>query len=240
MDSERKECLQELLDQFLEMLRHVDTFLESFIKDHGTWVYVLLFAIIFVETGVVIMPFLPGDSLLFAVGMISARTADLNLWLVMGLLIVAAVLGDAVNYHLGKFLGPKLFKHEVVAGQKASFFVRMLNREHLNRANEFYVKYGGKAVVLGRFVPIVRTFVPFVAGAGAMNYAKFVWYNVLGAILWVGICVGAGHMLGEVAWIKNNFEGVVLGIIAVSLLPIVVEWVLAKKRAKAAKQKTET
>lgn len=226
--------MQELLTQFLEMLRHVDTFLESFIKDHGTWVYVLLFAIIFVETGVVVMPFLPGDSLLFAVGMIGARTQELNIWLVTCLLIAAAVLGDAVNYHLGKFFGPRLFRYEVAAGQKPTLFMRLLNRQHLQRAGDFYVKYGGKAVVLGRFVPIVRTFVPFVAGAGAMNYARFVWFNVLGAVLWVGACVGAGHVLGEVEWIKNNFEGVVIAIIVVSLVPIVVEWWLSRRRARAA------
>lgn len=223
----------ELFDQFIDLLKHVDTFIESFIKDHGPWVYLLLFAIIFVETGVVVMPFLPGDSLLFAVGMISARSPDLNLWLVMGLLIVAAILGDAVNYHLGKYFGPRLFRFETVEGQKPTLFIRMLNRKHLMRANEFYVRYGGKAVVLGRFVPIVRTFVPFVAGAGAMNYGKFVWFNVLGAVLWVGVCVGAGHLLGEVKWIKDNFEGVVIAIIVVSLLPIVVEWWLARRREKA-------
>jgi membrane-associated protein len=225
--------LLELFHQFIDLLKHVDTFLESFIQDHGTWVYVLLFAIIFVETGVVIMPFLPGDSLLFAVGMISARSPDLNLWLVMGLLIVAAILGDAVNYHLGKYFGPRLFRFDAVEGQKPTLFIRMLNRKHLMRATEFYERYGGKAVVLGRFVPIVRTFVPFVAGAGAMNYGKFVWFNVMGAVLWVGVCVGAGHLLGEVKWIKDNFEGVVIAIIVVSLLPIAVEWWLAKRREKA-------
>jgi membrane-associated protein len=225
--------VQELFTQFLDMLRHVDTFLESFIKDHGTWVYVLLFAIIFVETGVVVMPFLPGDSLLFAVGMISARSADLNVWLVTGLLIVAAVLGDAVNYHLGKYLGPKLFRYDHSPGTKPTLFVRLLNRKHLARANEFYERYGGKAVVLGRFVPIVRTFVPFVAGAGAMNYSRFVLYNVVGAVLWVGVCVGAGYYLGGFEWIKKHFEGVVIAIIVVSLIPLGVEWWLAKKRAKA-------
>jgi membrane-associated protein len=250
--------VQDIFNQFIELLRHVDTYLESFIKDHGTWVYVLLFAIIFVETGLVIMPFLPGDSLLFAVGMISARTGDLNIWLVTGLLIVAAVLGDAVNYHLGKYLGPKLFRYEVAsipadprgsvaAGaqpavvRKPTLFMRLLNREHLARANEFYVKYGGKAVILGRFVPIVRTFVPFVAGAGAMNYGRFVVYNVLGAILWVGSCVAAGYYLGQFDWIKKNFENVILAIIAVSLLPIGVEWFLSwKRKRKAAKSPVKT
>ncbi|MCP2732578.1 VTT domain-containing protein [Limnofasciculus baicalensis] len=226
--------------QPIDWILHVDAHLDTFIKDHGTWVYLLLFAVVFVETGVVVMPLLPGDSLLFAVGMISARSPDLNLWLVMGLLTVAAVLGDAVNYHIGKYLGPKIFRYEAVADQKPTLFMRLLNRQHLLRANDFYVKYGGKAVVLGRFVPVVRTFVPFVAGAGAMNYAKFVWYNVLGAVLWVGICVGAGYLLGDVPWIKRNFGGVVLAIIVVSLIPIVVEWILATKRAKAAKQKSET
>lgn len=223
--------MQELLDQFLALFKDLPGFLDSFITNHGPWVYALLFAIIFVETGLVIMPFLPGDSLLFTVGAIAAR-GSMNVWLVSGLLIVAAVLGDAVNYHIGKFIGPRVFSKEPSPG--SSFYERALNRQHLARAHAFFEKYGGKAVVLGRFVPIVRTFVPFVAGAGAMNYGKFVWFNITGGILWVGVCVGAGYFFGNLEFVKKNFEAVVIGIIVVSLIPLVVEYFISKKGARQA------
>lgn len=221
-----------MLEQFLAIFRDVPGFLDGFIAEHGVWVYVLLFAIIFVETGIVVMPFLPGDSLLFTVGAIAARPdAKLNIWLITGLLIVAAVLGDAVNYHLGKWIGPRVFKSK--PGEGASRFERMLNRQHLDRAHGFFEKYGGKAVVLGRFVPIVRTFVPFVAGAGAMTYSKFVFYNIAGAVLWVGVCVAAGWFFGNMEFVKNNFEAVVIGIVVVSVIPVAVELILEKRRARA-------
>jgi membrane-associated protein len=204
----------------------------QFINAHGMWVYAVLFAIIFVETGLVIMPFLPGDSLLFTAGAVAA-IGNLNVWLVIGLLIVAGVLGDAVNYHIGKFIGPRVFSKELDPNVKPTLIERLLNRNHLNRANEFYRVYGGKAVILGRFVPIVRTFVPFVAGAGAMNYGRFALFNVLGAVLWVGVCVGAGYFFGNIGWVKKHFEAVVVGIIVVSLIPLAVEFVLAKRRQRA-------
>jgi len=223
------------MTQLLEIFRDLPTFLDGFIQDHGAWVYALLFAIIFAETGLVIAPFLPGDSLLFTVGALAAR-GSMNVWVVSSLLIIAGILGDAVNYHIGKWIGPRIFSRE--PGANASRFERMLNRKHLERAHEFYEKYGGKAVILGRFVPIARTFVPFVAGAGAMNYSRFVVYNVLGAVLWVGVCVGAGYAFGNVGWVKRNFEAVIIGIIVVSLIPVVVEFILERKRRSLAQAKT--
>jgi len=159
--------MQELLDNFIALFKDLPGFLDGFIKEHGLWVYVLLFAIIFAETGLVIMPFLPGDSLLFTVGAIAAR-GSMNVWAITAALVVAGVLGDAVNYHAGKYIGPRVFKSK--PGEGSSFLERALNRQHLERAHAFFEKYGGKAVILGRFVPIVRTFVPFVAGAGAMGW----------------------------------------------------------------------
>lgn len=220
-----------MLHQAVDILRNLDSHLASFSSTHGVWVYAVLFAIIFAETGLVIFPFLPGDSLLFTVGALAARGIGIDLWVAIGLMIVAAVLGDFVNYHLGKYLGPRIFGREVHAEMKPSTLERLLSRKHLDRANAFYARYGGKAVVLGRFVPIVRTFVPFVAGAGAMDYRKFVLFNVVGAIAWVGICTLAGYYFGNFAWVKANFEALVLGIIAVSLLPVLVEFTLARRRA---------
>ncbi len=219
-----------MIQQLLDIFRDLPGFLTGFIADYGPWVYALLFAIIFVETGLVVMPFLPGDSLLFTVGALAA-IGKMNIWLLVGLLVLAAVLGDAMNYHIGKYIGPRVFKSK--PGEGASRFERLLNRKHLDRAHEFFEKYGGKAVVLGRFVPIVRTFVPFVAGAGAMNYSKFFFYNVAGGVLWVGVCVGAGWYFGNIEFVKKNFEAVVVGIIVVSLVPLAVEFLLEKRRSKA-------
>jgi len=226
--------LQDFFTQFFALFKDLPGFLDGFIQSHGPWVYALLFAIIFVETGLVIMPFLPGDSLLFTVGAIAAR-GTMNVWLISGALIIAGILGDAVNYHIGKFIGPRVFSKDPPAD--ASFYERTLNRKHLMRAHDFFEKYGGKAVVLGRFVPIVRTFVPFVAGAGAMTYSKFVWFNITGAVLWVGVCVGAGYFFGNIEFVKKNFEMVVLGIIVVSVIPLVVEFFRARAASKSAATK---
>jgi membrane-associated protein len=221
------------MQQLLDIFRDLPAFLKEFIQDHGMWVYALLFAIIFAETGLVILPFLPGDSLLFTVGVLSAG-GMMNVWLISGLLIIAAILGDAVNYHIGKWLGPRVFKFDATtATGSGRWLVKLLNRKHLDRAHQFYEKYGGKAVVLGRFVPIVRTFVPFVAGAGAMTYRTFFFYNVLGAFLWIGVCVAAGYIFGGYEVVQKNFELVVVGIIIVSLIPIAVEALLAWRRSKA-------
>lgn len=206
--------MNELIDLFL----HVDEHLAEFVQTHGRVVYGLLFAIIFAETGLVVTPFLPGDSLLFAAGAI-AGTGMLDVRLLMVLLFVASVLGDAVNYSVGRYIGPRVFRPEGRRGR----LERLLNPRHLERTHEFFEKHGGKAVVLARFVPIVRTFIPFVAGAGSMTYSTFAFYNVIGGALWVLICVGAGYMFGAIPIVKENFELVVVGIVAVSVLPMVIE-----------------
>ncbi len=217
----------------IDLIRDIFAFVDpdklaAFVGEHGLWVYAVLFAIIFVETGVVVMPFLPGDSLLFAIGAVAA-IGKMNFWSVCAVLVVAAILGDAVNYHIGKFIGPRVFNKSPDPNIKPTLIERMLNRKHLERANAFYEKYGGKAVVLGRFVPIVRTFVPFVAGAGAMNYGRFFYYNVVGGVAWVFICAGAGYLFGNMPIVKKHFELVVLGIVAVSVLPIGVEWIRSRR-----------
>ena len=210
-----------LIDLFL----HLDTHLTQFVATYGGWVYALLFAIVFAETGLVVTPFLPGDSLLFAAGALAAA-GGLNVWMVIALLTVAAVLGDAVNYAAGKFVGPRVFN----ATDKATGWHRLLNREHLQQAHAFFEKYGGKAVVLGRFVPIVRTFVPFVAGAGAMTYATFAVYNVVGGIAWVGLCTLAGYGFGNVPIVQKNFSLFALGIVFVSVIPIGIEMLRSRGR----------
>jgi membrane-associated protein len=215
--------MQELIDIFV----HLDVHLAELVAQYGTWVYGFLFAIIFAETGLVVTPFLPGDSLLFAAGALAA-TGPLEVRWLFGLLVVAAILGDAVNYAAGRYVGPRVFR----ADDSTSRLHRLLNRHHLERAHEFFERHGGMAVVLARFVPIVRTFVPFVAGAGAMRYTAFALYNVVGAVLWVGICVGAGYAFGNVPVIKDNFSLVALGIVAVSMLPMIAEWVKHKRKGQ--------
>jgi membrane-associated protein len=211
--------METLLDFFL----HLDTHLTQFVATYGTWVYGLLFLIVFAETGLVVTPFLPGDSLLFAAGALAA-TGSLDIRLLLVLLMIAAILGDAVNYAVGRAVGPRVFR----AQDRSTFWQKALNREHLDRTHAFFEKYGGKAVVLGRFVPIVRTFVPFVAGAGAMTYSKFAVYNIAGGIAWVAICALAGYGFGNVPVVKNNFSLVALGIVAVSVIPIAVEMLRAR------------
>lgn len=221
--------MQELVDQFLALFKDLPGFLNSFIEAHGPWVYALLFAIVFVETGLIIMPFLPGDSLLFTVGAIAASGTTVNVFAVSALLVSAAVLGDNFNYWVGRYAGPRVFKAEEVRG----FWSRVLNRKHLDRAHGFYEKHGGKAVFLGHFVPIIRTFAPFVAGAGSMSYRAFVFFNVGGVIAWVALCVGAGYFFGNLEFVKKHFEMVVLGIIFVSLVPVGVEILKGFKRPAA-------
>jgi membrane-associated protein len=214
------------MDAFIDLFLHLDRHLTEFVATYGTWVYAVLFLIIFAETGLVVTPLLPGDSLLFAAGALAAAGA-LDLWLLLVLLIVAAVLGDAVNYAAGRFIGPRIF----TATDQASFWHRVLNRQHLDQTHAFFERYGGKAVILGRFVPIVRTFVPFVAGAGAMTYAKFATYNIVGGVIWVGICTGAGYAFGNVPVVKENFSLVALGIVAVSLLPVAIEMIRQRRQS---------
>jgi len=217
------------MDFLLDFFLHLDTHLAEFVQHYGVLVYVLLFAIVFAETGLVVTPFLPGDSLLFTAGALAA-VGVLDVWLVVPLLLVAAVLGDAVNYAVGHFIGPRVFCAE---GEK-SFWQRLLNRKHLQQAHAFFERYGGKAVVLGRFVPIVRTFVPFVAGAGSMSYPQFAFYNVMGGLLWVALCCGAGYAFGNVPVVKENFELVVVGIVFVSLLPIAWSYLISRLNRSSA------
>ena len=215
--------MKELLDLFLNL----DVHLAAFVATYGALVYALLFAIIFAETGLVVTPFLPGDSLLFATGAIAA-TGALDVRLVLLLLFVAAVLGDAVNYSVGRYVGPRVFKPDGRRGK----LERLLNPQHLERAHDFFETHGGKAVVLARFVPIVRTFIPFVAGAASMTYATFAFYNIAGGALWVVICVGAGYLFGNIEVVKKNFELVVLGIIFVSVLPMVIEFIRHRRESQ--------
>jgi len=208
------------MDTLVDLFLHFDKQLEQFVQAYGVWVYAFLFLIVFAETGLVVTPFLPGDSLLFAAGALAA-TGAFNIWVLLPLLIVAAVVGDAVNYAVGNALGPRVF----TAVDRTSVWHRLLNRDHLAKAHAFFEKYGGKAIILGRFVPIVRTFVPFVAGAGTMTYGAFALFNITGGIVWVGICTLAGYAFGNVPIVRNNFTLVALGIVFVSLIPMVVEFV---------------
>lgn len=218
-----------LLDTLVDLFLHLDTHLADVVATYGVWIYGLLFLIVFAETGLVVTPILPGDSLLFAAGALGA-TGVLNTAAVAVLLVAAAVLGDAVNYGVGRYVGPRVFSAE----GRDTIWHRLLNKDHLRQAHEFFERYGGKAVVLGRFVPIVRTFVPFVAGAGAMTYGTFAFFNVAGALLWVGVCLGAGFLFGNVPVVKNNFSIAALAIVGVSLLPMVFEFLQARRRASGA------
>jgi len=212
----------------LDFLLHADKRLLELVTAYGTWVYGVLFAIVFAETGFVVTPFLPGDSLLFAAGALCA-TGALSTPVVLGLLALAAFTGNAVNYAIGRIVGPRVFVRNTPDGAGAGtpgdpgIASRLLNRDHLTRAHAFFEKYGGKAVILGRFVPIVRTFVPFVAGAAQMTPHAFVLFNAIGAAAWVGLCVGAGVLFGNVPAVKANFSLVTIGIVLVSLLPVAVE-----------------
>ena len=211
--------MNEILDLFLHLPDH----LRDFISAHGTLVYGLLFLIIFCETGLVITPFLPGDSLLFAIGAIAADpTSNLNIWIAAGILLVAAILGDTVNYWIGRRFGGWMMRR----------FPKIVKPSHIAKTNEFFARYGGKTIIIARFVPIVRTFAPFVAGSGEMDYRRFMFYNVTGAILWVGLILPCGWFFGNIPVVKANFELVVLGIIFISILPMVYEIARAKFKAK--------
>lgn len=216
----------------LDLLLHIDRHLETLAATAGPWVYVAMVAIVFAETGLVVTPFLPGDSLLFAAGALAA-TGLLRLDALVALLIIAAILGDAVNYAVGR-----RFAHHFLAplpGQTPSRLMRLVKPEHVSRAHEFFLLHGGKAVVLARFVPIVRTFVPFVAGGADMPYRTFAFYNVTGAVAWVGICAGAGYLFGNIPVVRQNFELVILGIVGVSVLPIVIEALRLRSAARTAR-----
>jgi membrane-associated protein len=214
------------LAELIDLLLHVDRYLLQMVADYGVWIYGILFVIVFAETGLVVTPFLPGDSLLFATGALAA-TGVLDLWLASFLLLTAAIAGDAVNYAVGRSAGLRVIE----LARTDPRWRRWINPAYIARAHEFFERRGGKAIVLGRFVPIVRTFVPFVAGVAEMSYPAFALYNVTGAIVWVGICVGAGYVFGNVPIIKDNFSLVALGIVFVSLLPMAFE-ILSHRRAR--------
>lgn len=218
------ELIQSILDFFLNLDKHLFTM----IVDYGLWIYLILFLIIFVETGLVVMPFLPGDSLLFAAGTFcagvvgaSGDVASLNLWLVLGLLFVAAVLGDSLNYYLGKNIGLKILGWKI--GEK-----QLVNPKYIAQTQEFYEKNGPKTIIIARFVPIVRTFAPFVAGIGSMNYRTFIKYNVIGGFVWVFGLTLLGYFFGNMPVVQENFETVIIGIIFISILPMIWEFISAK------------
>ena len=202
-----------LLATLIDFILHIDEHLINIVKDYGTTTYAILFLIIFVETGLVIMPFLPGDSLLFAAGALAPQGA-LNIWLLFIVCAVAAVIGDTVNYHIGKVTGLGVTNHQT--------FGRLIKTEHLAKATDFFNQYGGKTIVFARFMPFIRTFIPFVAGASRMNYSYFIIYNIIGAVLWVAICLGLGYFFGNIPIVKDNFEIVLIVIILVSILPAVI------------------
>ncbi len=200
---------------FVDFFLHLDLHLRDMLAAYGTWTYLILFLIIFAETGLVVMPILPGDSLLFAAGAF-AGMGDLSGGLLILVLSAAAILGDTVNYWIGKYAGDWILHRSKR---------RWIQKKYLDRTHEFFERYGGKTIILARFVPIVRTFAPFVAGIGAMTYGKFIVYNVVGGIVWVGVCVGAGYLFGGLPIVKDNFSLVVLGIVFVSILPGIIEFI---------------
>jgi membrane-associated protein len=210
----------ELIKKILDIALHLDKYLSAIIQQYGLWTYAILFAVIFIETGFVVMPFLPGDSLLFAAGAFAALGA-LNVGWLIALLTVAAIIGDTVNYWIGHFLGPKVFSRE-----KARFF----KKEHLDRTHAFFEKYGGKTIIIARFVPIVRSFAPLVAGIGRMSYGKFIAYNVIGGVGWVVLLTGAGYFFGNIPLVRKNFSLAILAIIALSTVPIVTEFLRHRKK----------
>ncbi len=208
--------------ELIDFILHIDQHLTEFIKEYGLWIYGILFLIIFVETGVVVMPFLPGDSLLFAAGMLAANPENgMNVWIVILILLIAAISGDSLNYSIGKRFGIQVTKIKIFGKQ-------FVQPEHIDKTHSFYEKYGSKTIVIARFVPIVRTLAPFVAGIGRMSYGTFITYNIVGAILWVVGITLAGFFLGSFEFVQENFSKIVMGIILVSVLPIIFEFVKEK------------
>jgi membrane-associated protein len=212
----------QFIEFLIDLFLHLDEHLSTIIQTYGTWTYLLLLGVIFMETGLVVTPFLPGDSLLFAAGTFAspALGSPLNIWVLWVLLCVAAIAGDTVNYWVGHFIGPKAFSGEI----------RFLKKSYLDRTHAFYERHGGKTIVLARFIPIIRTFAPFVAGVGAMSYGKFITYNVVGGVAWVTLFTWGGYFFGTLPFVQENFSFVVLAIILISVLPAVVEIIKEKTR----------
>jgi len=209
----------DLVTFLIDLFLHLDEYLDTIITQYGAWTYGILFVVIFVETGLVIMPFLPGDSLLFAAGTFAAL-GSLNLWYMLGLLMVAAILGDTVNYSIGHYLGERAYN------------IKWIKKEYLDKTHAFFEKHGGIAIFLARFVPIVRTFAPFVAGIGKMSYGYFITYNFVGGIIWVALFTFAGYFFGNIPFVRHNFEYVIIVIILISVLPMAFEWWKARNAAK--------
>lgn len=211
----------ELIYQLIDFIIHIDVHLETIITNYGAWTYGILFGIVFAETGFVVTPFLPGDSLIFAAATFAAK-GWLSPWLIFLTITSAGIIGDAVNYSIGHYIGPRVFTEDV----------RFLKREHLDKAHDFFEKHGGKAVILARFMPIVRTFVPFVAGAGSMTYPKFALYNVIGAVFWVGLFTTLGYFFGNIPAVEENFTIVIFAIIFLSILPPIFEALKERRKSK--------
>jgi len=212
----------ELLAAVIDFVLHIDRHLDAIVQQYGFWTYLILFLIIFCETGLVVTPVLPGDSLLFVIGTFAARGSLDLLWSIL-LLSLAAIAGDTVNYWVGYLAGPKMYETERI---------RWIKREYLERAHQFYEKYGGKTIILARFVPIVRTFAPFVAGIGTMHYSRFILYNVVGGISWIVLLVGGGYFFGNLPIVKNNFTFVIFAIIVLSVMPSVIEFLRQRREAR--------
>lgn len=224
--------MMETIQLLVQYILHIDTYLIAFVTNYGVWTYAVLFLIIFCETGLVVTPFLPGDSLLFAAGSIAANASDaLNIQLLFLLLLLASILGNKVNYLIGRAIGPKVFSKQT---NSKSWHHWLLNRKHLEEAHQFYEKHGGKTIIFARFIPIIRTFAPFVAGVGYMSLKQFSFYNIVSAIIWIGSLLGAGYFFGSLPIIRDNFTLVVYGIIAISLLPPFIA--LAYRRVLACTQ----
>jgi membrane-associated protein len=216
------DTMKALIDIFL----HLDTYLADIIARYGTWTYAILFAVIFLETGLVVTPFLPGDSLLFAAGTFAAL-GSLNIWVLIGLLIVAAIAGDTLNYWIGHRLGDRAYS------------IKGIKKEHLDRTHAFFEKHGGKTIILARFVPIVRTFAPFVAGVGRMSYSYFLAYNVVGGIVWVASLTSVGYFFGNIPIVRKNFELVIIAIVLISVMPMVFEGWKMRREGKRARVEVE-
>ena len=214
----------EYITQFIELFLHLDKSLSSVIQTYGSTTYIILFLVILCETGLVVLPFLPGDSLLFAAGAFAAK-GDMNVATLFMTLCVAAILGDSINYEVGRIIGPRIAQREKS---------RYVNKEHIAKTHQFYEKYGAKTIIIARFIPIIRTIAPFVAGLGAMSYKKFLQYNVIGGIAWVAICLFAGYLFGNIPLVKQNFTMVILAIISVSILPAVIEYIRHRSISKTA------
>ena len=225
----------DFLLQALEYFRHMDTHLAELLREYGGWTYAILFLIIFCETGLVVTPFLPGDSLLFAAGAVVATANSqpgqpaLNVFLLWFFLVIAAVIGDSVNYQIGRWLGLRVFKDDA----------RIMKTEYLKRTEAFYAKHGGKTIILARFIPIVRTYAPFVAGASRMDYPRFLSFNIIGGVIWITLFLFAGYFFGNIPVIQKNFEYVVIGIIVVSVVPVLIEWMKNRREKAAAKATTQ-